>query len=108
MWGRPASAHSAIRIVAPMAELKRQTVCLSGRLRGRERDVACNVIAERVSLTGGAIYEYVRPTIADEPPDLPNGVYTISFDGRTSLVQRQDGVWMASGNWQSGRRNFRA
>lgn len=106
-WYIAASAYPSTRIVAPMTALKRDTVHLSGRLRGRERDVACNVIAERVSLSGGAIYEYIRPMIADEPADLPNGVYTITFDGRTSLVQRLDGAWIASTGWQSGRRNFR-
>ena len=74
---------------------RRQAVGLSGRLRGMGRDVPCTVIAVKVTLPGTEVYDYVRPMIADEPKDLPNGLYKVGFDGRTISVQRRDGAWIA-------------
>jgi len=38
---------------------KYELVSVSGRLQGMGRDVACTVFAEKVSLRGTDIYEYV-------------------------------------------------
>jgi hypothetical protein len=59
------------------------------------RNVPCAVIAEKVTLPGTNVYEYARPMIAEEPLDLPNGLYKVTFDGRTLSVQRLDGAWIA-------------
>jgi hypothetical protein len=33
--------------------------------------------------------------IVDEPFDLPDGLYTLTFEDRTHSVQRHDGAWIA-------------
>ena len=73
----------------------RESVTLQGRLVGMGRDMACRVIAVKVSLRGTDDYYYVRPTIHDTPPDLPAGLYTITFGGKTQNVQRQREAWIA-------------
>jgi hypothetical protein len=72
-------------------------VSLSGRLVGNGRDESCTVYAQKVSLPGTEHYDYARATITDEPKDLPDGFYTVTFDDRTLKVQRLDGGWIASG-----------
>ncbi len=59
------------------------------------RDVACTVFAEKVSLRGTDIYEYVRPFITGAPRDLQNGLYKLTFDGRVLSAQRRGGSWVS-------------
>jgi hypothetical protein len=73
----------------------RESVTLPGRLVGMGRDVTCSVTATRVSLPGTNDYNYVRPLIHGVPVDLPDGLYTITFDEKSQRVQRQFGAWLA-------------
>ena len=74
---------------------KYELVSVSGRLQGMGRDVACTVFAEKVSLRGTDIYEYVRPFITGAPRDLQNGLYKLTFDGRVLSAQRRGGSWLS-------------
>lgn len=74
---------------------KRENVTLSGHLVGMGRDVNCRVRVVKVSLPGTAEYNYTRPVIHDVPSDLPDGLYSITFGGKTERVQRQHGAWIA-------------
>ena len=51
--------------------------------------------AEKVSLRGTDVYEYVRPFITGAPRDLQNGLYTLTFDGRVLSAQRRSGAWLS-------------
>ncbi len=76
----------------------RETVTLSGRLVGMGRDVSCSVRAVKVSLrgNGGTVdFTYTRPVIFDAPSDLPDGPYTLTYDGQTVKVQQVNGSWLA-------------
>jgi hypothetical protein len=73
----------------------REIVTLPGHLAGMGRDVNCSVGAVKVSLPGTAEYNYVRPVIHDAPADLPDGLYQITFGGKTDRVQRHNGAWLA-------------
>ena len=73
----------------------RESVTLLGRLVGRGREVDCSVRAVKVSLPGTAEHNYIRPVIYDVPADLPDGLYRITFGGKTERVQRQYGAWIA-------------
>jgi hypothetical protein len=72
-----------------------EPVTLSGRLVGMGRNVPCNVQTTRVSLPGRADYNYGRAYITNEPSDLPDGPYSVTYDGITQNVQRRDGAWIA-------------
>ncbi len=73
----------------------RESVTLPGHLVGMGRAVDCGVRAVKVSLPGTAEYNYIRPVIYDVPSDLPDGLYTITFGGKTERVQRHGGAWIA-------------
>jgi hypothetical protein len=73
---------------------KRELVSMSGRLEGMGRDVTCTVFAEKVSLRGTDVYEYVRPFISGAPRDLQNGLYKLTFDGRVLSAKRKGGAWV--------------
>jgi len=74
---------------------KRENVTLPGRIVGMGREVDCSVRAVKVSLLGTDEYNYIRPVIHDVPSDLPDGLYSITFGGKTERVQRQYGAWIA-------------
>ena len=74
---------------------KRESITLPGRLVGMGHDVECRVRAVKVSLPGTAEYNYIRPVIHDVPSDLPDGLYSITFGGKTERVQRQHGAWIS-------------
>ena len=74
---------------------KHELVSVSGRLQGMGRDVACTVLAEKVSRRGTDAYEYVRPFITGAPRDLQNGLYKLTFDGRVPSAQRHKGAWVS-------------
>ncbi len=62
---------------------------------GMGREVDCSVRAVKVSLLGTDDYNYIRPVIYDVPSDLPDGLYNITFGGKTDRVQRHSGAWIA-------------
>lgn len=74
---------------------KRERVMLAGRLSGMGHDVSCTVHADKVTLGGTDLYEYARLHITGEPLDLPDGQYTLSFDGRTIPIQRFHSAWIS-------------
>ena len=74
---------------------KRENVTLSGHLVGMGRNVDCRVRVVKVTLPGTAEYNYTRPVIHDVPSDLPDGLFSITFGGKTERVQRQYGAWIA-------------
>ena len=74
---------------------KYELVSVSARLQGMGRDVTCTVFAEKVSLRGTDVYEYVRPFITGAPRDLQNGLYKLTFDGRVLSAQRRGGSWLS-------------
>lgn len=73
----------------------RESVALPARLIGMGRELDCQVRAIKVSLPGTAEYNFIRPIICDVPADLPDGLYSITFGGKTERVQRQHGAWIA-------------
>lgn len=73
----------------------RESVELSGRLKGMGRDLACSVTAIKVTLRGTDIYEYTRPMIFGVYEDLPNGRYQLEFDGRVVPLRRHDRAWLS-------------
>jgi hypothetical protein len=72
-----------------------ELVSVSGRLQGMGRDVACTVFAEKVSLRGTDVSEYVRPLITGAPRGLQSGPYKLTFDGRVLSAQRRGGSWLS-------------
>lgn len=74
---------------------KRESITLPGRLVGMGHDVNCKVRVVKVSLPGTDEYNYIRPVIYDVPSDLPDGLYSIRFGGKSERVHRHGGAWVA-------------
>jgi hypothetical protein len=68
-------------------------VTVSGRLVGMGQDVACTVFAQKLAIPGFDTYNYARAHIVDHPTHLPDGIYSVTFDGTTLRVQRQNCAW---------------
>jgi hypothetical protein len=74
---------------------QRESVMLAGRLNGMGREFECTISALKVPLPGAGDYEYARLIIFDAYEPIPDGPYDLTFDGRTVLVERQNGAWLA-------------
>ena len=81
--------------VLPMIS-SREVVLLSGTLKGATHEAPCTVKAIKVSLPSLDIWEYVSADIEQAPSELPDGAYSVSFEGRTMKVKK------VAGNWQIG------
>jgi hypothetical protein len=75
----------------------RSVVLIRGLLRGMGREVPCEMLAirESHSQTGQAVYS--RCSVIDAPMDLPDGVYTVAFNGYTVSARKEAGLWMPEG-----------
>lgn len=89
-----------------MPESKRESVILKGILKGMGREASCAILALKVSLPQLNIFEYVRCDIHEAPADLPDGQYSVSFDGRTMKVKKLDGNWLSRGLWLASDANL--
>ena len=65
-----------------------------GLLQGLDREAECKLILWKERSTRGRVY--VRCRIVDEPSDLPEGPYTLSFAGHKVETRKFDGCWMLS------------
>jgi hypothetical protein len=77
--------------------LRRVRLILPAQLEGMGRHEDCRVHATKVSLPGSDTYEYVRPIIFGEPADLPDGIYALTFDGRSIPSQHLNEGWIIRG-----------
>jgi hypothetical protein len=80
-----------------MTTSHRETVMMAGRLKGMNREAECTVSAVKVSLPELDIWEYVQCDIHLAPDDLADGLYQVTFKGRTMKVQLLDGIWIDGG-----------
>lgn len=67
---------------------------LTGRLFGMGLQADCTVFARRVSIPGTDVFEYRKPSIHDEPDDLPDGQYELKFAGQSIQCQRRERAWL--------------
>jgi hypothetical protein len=76
---------------------KREIVMLAGRLVGMGRDESCLIGATKVSLLGTDNFTYTRMSIQNAPRDMPEGQYTLHYDGRSEAMVKRDGEWFGVG-----------
>ena len=62
--------------------------------KGMGYEAGCMVNAVKVSLPQLNIWEYVKCDIHLAPENLPDGLYKVTFEGRTMEVKRLDGYWL--------------
>lgn len=72
----------------------RSVVLIHGLLRGMGREESCEMLAIKESDRGGGQPIYSRCGVIDAPPDLPDGDYTVSFNGYAVPAKREGGLWI--------------
>jgi hypothetical protein len=63
-------------------------------LKGLDREAECEVTTWKERSSSGRVY--TRCKIVDEPGDLPEGPYSLTFAGYTLSTRKFDGSWMLS------------
>jgi hypothetical protein len=74
----------------------RSVVLIHGLLRGMGHEADCEMVAIRDTLSSSRPSVYTRWSVLDAPDDLPDGCYTVCFDGRAVPVRREGGLWLAN------------
>ena len=69
-------------------------VRIHGVLQGMDREAGCVLMTWKERSTSGRVYTRCR--IADEPADLPEGPYVVSFAGHEIPTRKFDGCWTLS------------
>ena len=70
---------------------------MAGRLKGMGHEAECVASVVKVSIPHLNISEYVECDIHLAPENLPDGLYKVTFEGRTMEVKRLDGSWVDRG-----------
>jgi hypothetical protein len=68
---------------------QREVVTMSGLLEGMGRSAKCMVVATKISVPGTSEYTYRNLKPFNIPDDLPDGVYTVTYAGRTDTWRMQ-------------------
>jgi uncharacterized protein affecting Mg2+/Co2+ transport len=75
-------------------ESNRETATFPGHLSGMSREADCIVGTTKELVPGTDSYKYSRIMIFDAPEDLPEGRYTLTFDGQRFPVQKAWQAWI--------------
>jgi hypothetical protein len=70
----------------------KSVIRVRGVLKGMDRKAACILLTWKETSTTGRVYTRCR--IVDEPSDLPDGPYTLSFARLTLSTRKLDDCWM--------------
>lgn len=75
----------------------RSVVLIHGVLRGMERQSECEMLAlkETDSVTRRTTYSCC--SVIQAASELPDGEYTVAFQGNTVMARREGGLWLANG-----------
>lgn len=75
----------------------REVVLMTGTLVGMGREEPCMIGAIKVSLPGNPNFTYTNMSIQNAPSTMPDGEYTLHYDGRTEAMVKRDGEWFGIG-----------
>jgi hypothetical protein len=76
----------------------REPVSFPGILRGGGHEANCTVRAIKVCLPGKpSVFEYVSYSIENVSKPLPDGIYELAAQGKTSAVRNNNGDWVSAG-----------
>ncbi len=75
----------------------RSVVLIHGLLKGMGREVPCEMLAMKESVSGTSSAVYSRCSVIDAPQDLPDGDYTVVFNGSIVSARKEGGLWVPDG-----------
>jgi hypothetical protein len=72
---------------------QRTVLLLTGRLRGMGCEADC-IVRPALIHYPGFVPGFGRCTIEEAPPELPEGEYTVTYEGRTERVRKEGLAWL--------------
>lgn len=73
----------------------RSVVLIHGVLRGMGQEAGCDMVALCDTQPDRRRPVYSRWSVLDAPRNLPDGCYSVIFEGHTIPVRREGGLWLA-------------
>ena len=73
---------------------KRKTFSAPGTLTGMGREAWCTVMGTKTLAPDGTELDVLRVSIENEPLDLPDGRYVLSFENTRRAIHRRAGFWV--------------
>jgi len=74
----------------------RSVILIHGLLRGMGREAPCEMLAMKETAgSGPAVYS--RCSVIDAPPELPDGLYAVTFDCGVVAARKDAGLWLPNG-----------
>ncbi len=74
--------------------MMRAVVLVRGTLRGMGRESECEMLAMRETGADGEPPVFSLSSVITVAPDLPDGEYTVEFEGQTVRAKREGGLWL--------------
>lgn len=74
----------------------RSVVLIHGVLRGMGLESDCEMLALKATDSETLSVTYSRCSVIQTASDLPDGEYTVTFEGNTALARREGGLWLAN------------
>lgn len=72
----------------------RTVVLIRGLLKGAQNEVRCELLAMKEWRRNSTQVRYSRCCVLDAPSELPDGEYTVLFDGHSVSAVKQGGLWL--------------
>lgn len=72
----------------------RSVVLIRGLLKGMEREALCEMLAMRESASETSPAVYSQCCVIAALPDVPDGLYTVSFSGFVVSARKEGGLWL--------------
>ncbi|MFZ0274718.1 MAG: hypothetical protein WB524_13815 [Acidobacteriaceae bacterium] len=75
----------------------RSVVLIHGLLKGMGREEPCEMLAMKESQSEAGAANYFRCSVIDAPQDLPDGTYSVAFNGYVVFARKEGGLWIPDG-----------
>lgn len=80
-----------------MGSVMRSVVLIRGVIRGMGHESFCEMLAWKELFPGNPRPIYTTCSVITAPAGLPDGSYTVTFDGHVVSATRQGGLWLPNG-----------
>lgn len=67
-------------------------VLLHASINGMGLEADCDVLVRKADASGHSVYS--ECSVINAPADLPDGSYSVIFDGHFAKAKREHGVWL--------------
>jgi hypothetical protein len=72
----------------------RSLACINGLLKGMGREVPCVMLAIKEVSSEAGPPVFSRCSVIETAEDLPDGTYTLAFEGYVVSARKEGGLWI--------------